>query len=189
MKVLILDNYDSFTFNLFHLVEQFDGISTDVFKNDEITLEEINRYDKVILSPGPGLPAESGIMIPLIKEFSGVKPILGVCLGHQAIAVAFGGELFNMEKVQHGVSRITCVSDPAEKLFRNIPSEFKTGHYHSWMVSRKNLPACFHVTAVDRENRIMALRHRSYDLCSVQFHPESILTEHGKTLIGNWLSG
>lgn len=188
MKILLLDNYDSFTFNLLHLVEQFDGAEVEVFRNDEIALEQVQQYDKIILSPGPGLPEDAGITTELIKEFASSKSILGVCLGHQAIAGAFGGSLFNLDRVQHGVSTLTTVLDPSEKIIRNIPRSFKSGRYHSWIVDREGLPGCFNITAVDEQQNIMAFRHKQFDVCGVQFHPESVLTEHGKMLIGNWLS-
>ncbi len=188
MKILLLDNYDSFTFNLLHLVEQFENVSVDVSRNDEITLQKVGAYDKIILSPGPGLPVDAGISIDVVKTFSATKSILGVCLGHQAIAESFGGKLFNLEKVQHGVSTSTTVVDSSAKIFQNIPGNFKTGRYHSWMVEKETLPECFKITAVDEHKNIMAMRHKKFDLCGVQFHPESILTEHGKTLIANWLA-
>ncbi len=188
MKILLLDNYDSFTFNLLHLFEQFDGVEVDVFRNDEIVLDKVNGFDKVVLSPGPGLPEEGGKMMELIKEFSGSKPLLGVCLGHQAIAQSFGAKLLNLDNVQHGVSSMTKVVDESEKILRNIPSVFKSGHYHSWVVDKNGLPDCLKITAVDAQENIMGLRHTKLDICGIQFHPESILTEHGKTLIGNWLS-
>lgn len=187
MKILILDNYDSFTFNLLHLVEQIDGVEAEVFRNDEIELEHVQQYDKIILSPGPGLPAEAGIMMQLISEFASSKPMLGVCLGHQAIAQSFEAQLFNLQKLQHGVITLTTVVDASEKIFKNIPGTFKTGRYHSWMVDKKNFPECLKVTAVDEQENMMAFRHKSFDVCGVQFHPESILTEHGKTLMDNWL--
>lgn len=189
MKILLLDNYDSFTYNLVHLVEQFDGVEVNVFRNDEITLDEVETYDKIILSPGPGLPEDAGIAIPLVKRFHSSKSILGICLGHQAIAQSFGGKLFNLQTVQHGLSTETTVIDKSEKLFQNIPEVFKTGRYHSWMVDKDQLPGCLMITAIDQKQYIMALRHSVFDVCGVQFHPESILTEHGKTLIGNWLNG
>lgn len=189
LKILILDNYDSFTFNLLHLVEQVDGVKADVFRNDEISQKNVLHYDKIILSPGPGLPLEAGITMEVIKEYASTKPILGVCLGHQAIAEVFGAELFNLEQVQHGVSTLTTITDRAEPIFKNIPDTFKTGRYHSWMVNQDNLPGCFKITAVDDQKNIMALRHRSFDVCGIQFHPESVLTDHGKTLIGNWIAG
>lgn len=188
MKILLLDNYDSFTYNLLHLLEQFEADRIDVFQNDAITIEEVNRYDKIILSPGPGLPEEAGIMIQVIKTYASTKSIFGVCLGHQAIAMAFGGKLLNLEKVQHGVSSITSVTDDSEILFRNIPGEFKTGRYHSWVVAKDVLPDCFTITAMDEQQNIMAISHKEFDVRGVQFHPESILTEYGKVLIGNWLN-
>ena len=189
MKILLLDNYDSFTFNLLHLVEQFDGVEVSVFRNDELSLEEVSAFDKIILSPGPGLPKEAGIMISLIEKFSSVKPILGVCLGHQAIAEFFGAKLFNLDEVQHGISSLTTVTDTSEKIFKNIPQQFKTGRYHSWMVDKNELPSSLKITAVDGQQNIMALRHKTLDVCGVQFHPESVLSEYGKTLIGNWVGG
>src|SRR5436190_14443485 len=189
MKILLLDNYDSFTFNLVHLVEQFDGVEVAVSRNDEITLDEVESFDKIILSPGPGLPESAGITMQVIKEFQATKSILGICLGHQAIAQSFGGKLFNLDEVQHGVSTETTIVVKSEKLFQNIPAVFKTGRYHSWMVDRDELPGCLVITAVDQKQNIMALRHAVFDICGVQFHPESILSEHGKTLIGNWLNG
>jgi len=188
MKILLLDNYDSFTYNLLHLLEQFDVEKIDVFRNDAITLEEVNRYDKIILSPGPGLPEEAGILMPLIRTYSSTKSIFGVCLGHQAIAMEFGGRLINLEKVQHGVSSETSVTDQSEILFKSIPKNFKTGRYHSWVVAKDNFPGCLNITAVDEHQNIMAISHKNYDVRGVQFHPESILTEYGKVLIGNWLA-
>ncbi len=188
MKILLLDNYDSFTYNLLHLLEQFDAERIDVFRNDEISLNEVEQYDKIILSPGPGLPEDAGIMMDVIKRYASTKSILGVCLGHQAIAETFGGKLLNLEKVQHGVSTTTNVTDSSEKIFRKIPSTFKTGRYHSWVVAKEDLPDCLTITALDEKQNIMALRHKKFDVCGVQFHPESILTEYGKLLIGNWLS-
>jgi anthranilate synthase component 2 len=187
MKILLLDNYDSFTYNLLHLFEQFDGVELEVHRNDEIKIPDVSRFDKIILSPGPGLPDEAGILKSLIKEYASSKSIFGVCLGHQAIAEVFGATLFNLEKVQHGVATVTTVIDSSEKIFKNFPQQFKTGRYHSWMVERKNLPDCFHITSVDEQNNIMSMRHKSFDVCSVQFHPESILTEHGKLLVENFL--
>lgn len=188
LKILILDNYDSFTFNLLHLVEQFDDVKADVFRNDEIPLKNVIHYDKIILSPGPGLPNESGIMMNLIAEYASSKSILGVCLGHQAIAQIYGAELFNLDQVQHGVSTMTTITDRTEKIFRNIPGTFKTGRYHSWMVKQEGLPGCLNITAIDDQENIMALRHKTLDVCGIQFHPESVLTNHGKTLIGNWIN-
>jgi anthranilate synthase component II len=187
MKILLLDNFDSFTFNLLHLVEQFDGVEVTVLRNNEIRPDEAHGFDKILLSPGPGLPDEAGILKPLIKEMAGKKSVLGVCLGMQAIAEVFGGSLFNLVKVQHGVSSPTTVTYPDEILFRGIPARFNTGRYHSWMVNRETLPVCLRVTSEDADGQIMSLRHKELDVCGVQFHPESVLTDYGKEMIGNWL--
>jgi anthranilate synthase component II len=188
MKILLLDNYDSFTYNLLHLAEQFDDVEVEVFRNDEIKLEEVKRFDKILLSPGPGLPAEAGILKPIIKEYASSKSIFGICLGMQAIGEVFGAKLFNLDKVQHGVANTTTVIDESEILFKDVPSKFKTGRYHSWMVSRKNLPEVLKITSVDEQENIMSLRHTTLDVCGVQFHPESILTDYGKEIMGNWIS-
>jgi anthranilate synthase component 2 len=187
-KILLLDNFDSFTFNLVHLVEQFEEVEVHVFRNDEIALTQVEEFDKIILSPGPGLPEKAGIMMDLIYEYASSKPIFGVCLGHQAIAQAFGAKLFNLETVQHGVSTKTFVIDPSELLFQNMPPAFNAGRYHSWMVDRNHFPSCFKVTSIDEQGNIMSIRHETFNLCGVQFHPESVLTEYGKTLISNWLN-
>lgn len=187
MKILLLDNYDSFTWNLVHLVEQFDGVEVEVHRNDQIDIDEAARFDRIILSPGPGLPDDAGILKPLIKKWAGKKSILGVCLGLQAIAESFGGSLVNLEQVQHGVATKTIVTDNEELLFQNLPAEFMTGRYHSWVVDKTHLPACFKITSEDTAQQIMSLRHVDYDLCGVQFHPESVLTEYGKEMMANWL--
>jgi anthranilate synthase component 2 len=187
LKVLLLDNYDSFTYNLLHLVEQFDGVEIDIWRNDKIELEKVNDYDKILLSPGPGLPKEAGILLPLIKAYAGKKSILGICLGMQAIGEVFGATLFNLDKVQHGVANITTVIDESEILYKEIPKQFKTGRYHSWMVSREHLPDVLKITSVDEQNNIMSLRHSALDVRGVQFHPESILTEYGYELMKNWI--
>jgi anthranilate synthase component 2 len=187
MKILLLDNYDSFTFNLVHLLESFDGIDVFVHRNDSFNPKDGNEFDRIVLSPGPGLPDEAGNLKELIREMSGRKSILGVCLGMQAIAEVFGGKLFNLDKVQHGVASETLVTDNKEKLFRNLPGKFNTGRYHSWMVESKSLPDCFKVTSVDASKNIMSLRHKEFDVCGIQFHPESVLTEYGKEMIKNWL--
>jgi anthranilate synthase component II len=187
MKILLLDNYDSFTFNLVHLVEQVSDYEVIVRRNNEIELSEFEAFDKIILSPGPGLPGEAGVMLDFIKQYYRSKSILGVCLGHQAIALSFGGELFNLETVFHGVATATqVVSD--DELFRAIPKTFTSGRYHSWMVNKLQLPSELLVTATDSEGNCMALKHREFDLRGVQFHPESILTEYGAQLMTNWLS-
>jgi anthranilate synthase component II len=188
MKILLLDNYDSFTYNLLHLAEQFDGVEVEVFRNDEIKLEEVKRFDKILLSPGPGLPAEAGILEPVIKEYCSSKSIFGICLGMQAIGEVFGAKLFNLDKVQHGVANTTTVTHESEILFKDVPSKFKTGRYHSWMVSRKNLPQVLKITSVDEQQNIMSLRHATFDVCGVQFHPESVLTEYGKEIMRNWIN-
>ena len=187
MKILLLDNYDSFTYNLVHLVEQFDGVDVSVYRNNELQTEDVYHYDKIILSPGPGLPDEAGIMKRLIREMAGKKSILGVCLGLQAIAEVYGGNLFNLDTVQHGIASDITITDPSEIIFKNLPGTFKTGRYHSWMVERNNLPGCFRITSIDSSDNIMSLRHKEMDLCGVQFHPESVLTEYGREMMGNWL--
>ncbi len=186
-KVLVLDNYDSFTYNLVHYIEELTGEKVDVFRNDEISLEDIARYDKIVLSPGPGVPSDAGIMEDLIKEYAPTKSILGVCLGCQAIAEAFGGSIRNMNKVYHGVATPVTITDKDEGLFREIPQTFPAGRYHSWIVNRNDLPEDLTVTSVDEENEIMSIRHKTLDVRGVQFHPESILTENGKQMIKNWL--
>lgn len=188
MKILLLDNYDSFTFNLFQLVGEISGSMPDVFRNDKITLENVKQYDKILLSPGPGLPHEAGIMPELVKEFAATKSILGVCLGHQCIGEVFGAKLENMQRVCHGFGVETEITAPDETIFQNVPPNFVSGRYHSWIVSRENLPAELEITATDAENRIMALRHKNLDVCGIQFHPESILTPDGATIIKNWLN-
>jgi len=191
MKILVFDNYDSFTYNLVHLVEKITNKKTDVRRNDQIPLEDVRQYDKIILSPGPGIPNEAGLLLPLIKEYAAVKSILGVCLGHQAIGEAFGGKLVNLSTVFHGVAtpvRIgnqeTGVKSP---LFRGLPETIEAGRYHSWIVSDENFPKDLEVTARDDNNYIMGLQHRKYDVQGVQFHPESVLTPDGETILKNWL--
>jgi anthranilate synthase component 2 len=187
MKILVLDNYDSFTYNLVHYVEEITNEKVDVFRNDEIELETIKQYDKIILSPGPGIPNEAGILKELIKTYASEKSILGVCLGCQAIAEVFGGSIRNMNKVYHGVATSIRVTDHDEPLFNSLPDQFEAGRYHSWVVNKNDLPEDLCITSVDDEDEIMSLRHRQYDVRGVQFHPESILTENGKQIIRNWL--
>lgn len=189
MKTLILDNYDSFTYNLVHLVEYITGEKVDVYRNDAISLPEVASYDKIILSPGPGIPQESGILLPLIKAYAETKPILGVCLGHQAIGEAFGGRLINLKEVYHGVATPIYLMDGKSRLFENLPPEIKAGRYHSWVVSEEGLPDCLEITARDEHNYIMGLQHKTLDICGVQFHPESVLTSEGEQLMRNWLNG
>lgn len=187
MKILVFDNYDSFTYNLVHILEEISGVTVDVRRNDKITLPEIAPYDKIVLSPGPGLPSESGILIELIKTWSDGKSIFGVCLGLQAMVEAFGGQLKNLPQVFHGVATDVFIEDPTEKIFEGIPAVFQAGRYHSWVADRQFLPSCFLITATSPDGHIMAVRHKDFDLSAVQFHPESILTTHGKMMLKNWL--
>ncbi|MDR1883189.1 MAG: aminodeoxychorismate/anthranilate synthase component II [Prevotella sp.] len=187
MKILIFDNYDSFTYNLVHLVKELGFTDVDVYRNDKIALADIARYDKIILSPGPGIPSEAGLLLPLIKEYAGKKPILGVCLGHQAIGEAFGAKLINLEDVYHGVAtRIEVIR--SDYLFDGLDKVLEAGRYHSWIVNPRELPDCIEVTATDGAGQIMALRHKEYDIRGVQFHPESVLTPVGKTIARNFLN-
>ncbi len=186
MKLLILDNYDSFTYNLVHLIEKVSDISFDVIRNDKLSLEDVNSYDKILLSPGPGLPKYAGIMPELIKHYGSSKQILGVCLGLQAIGEAYGASLKNLEKVVHGIATpIKIISEDA--LFKNCPDEFLVGRYHSWVIDPDTLPQQLKITAVDELGNIMALKHITNTICAVQFHPESILSQYGETIIKNWL--
>lgn len=191
MKILIFDNYDSFTYNLVHMVEKLINGKVDVFRNDKITLEKVNEYDKIILSPGPGLPAESGLLIPLIKKYASSKSILGVCLGQQAIAESFGGSLINLKNVYHGVATKITVDQnrthAPNDLFSAMPEEIEVGRYHSWVVNKDDFPTDLEITAEDENGYIMALRHKSYDVQGVQFHPESVLTPEGEKMMKNWL--
>ncbi|MGV3656441.1 MAG: anthranilate synthase component II [Chitinophagaceae bacterium] len=191
MKILVFDNYDSFTYNLVHLVEKITGEKVDVYRNDEIPLEKVAHYDKIILSPGPGLPAEAGQLLPLIKEYAASKSILGVCLGHQAIGEAFGGQLVNLSTVYHGIATpVKVVEESKEKsLFKDLPNVFEVGRYHSWVIDDKTFPQTLEVTAVDDNGYIMALQHKTYDVQGVQFHPESVLTPKGEIILRNWLKG
>ena len=186
MKILLFDNYDSFTYNLLHILKEL-GADVEVHRNDKISLEEIERFDKILLSPGPGIPEEAGILLPLIRRYAPTKSILGVCLGEQAIGEAFGATLINLTDVHHGVcSDIRIVAkDP---IFEGLEPGIRVGRYHSWAVSKENFPDCLEITAVDtEEGQIMGLRHREYDVRGIQFHPESVLTPKGKTIIRNWL--
>jgi anthranilate synthase component 2 len=189
MKILVFDNYDSFTYNLVQLISRISGKSVDVFRNDQIGLEEINAYDKIVLSPGPGVPAEAGLLLPLIREYASKKSILGVCLGHQAIGEAFGAKLVNLSVVYHGVATevYTNKNLASSRLFEGMPERFEAGRYHSWIVGTENFPESLEVTAFDDNNYIMALRHKQYDVEGVQFHPESVLTPLGEKILRNWL--
>ena len=191
MKILVFDNYDSFTYNLVHLVEKIIHLKVDVFRNDQLPLEKVKDYDKIILSPGPGVPEEAGMMLPLIKEYAATKSILGVCLGHQAIGQAFGGKLVNLSTVYHGVATPIRVgseeSGVRSPLFNGLPDTVEVGRYHSWVVSDEGFPASLEITARDENNYIMALQHKTYDVQGVQFHPESVLTPSGEAIMRNWL--
>jgi len=191
MKILVFDNYDSFTYNLVHLVEKILHYKVEVHRNDQIPLEKVKDYDKIILSPGPGIPEEAGLLLPLIKQYASSKSILGVCLGHQAIGQAFGGTLTNLTSVFHGVATPIKVKGERSKvkddLFEGLPEEFEVGRYHSWVVDRKNFPNELEITAEDETGFIMALQHKTHDIQGVQFHPESVLTPNGETIMRNWL--
>jgi anthranilate synthase component II len=187
-KILIIDNYDSFTYNLVHLVNEL-GLECEVWRNDQFKLEEVAQFDKIILSPGPGIPSEAGLLLDVIKEYAPKKSIFGVCLGQQAIAEAFGGTLHNLSRPMHGIATPIKVIDANEQLFIDLPEYINVGRYHSWVVAPKDLPSDLVVTAIDEKDQsIMALRHKDYDVRGVQFHPESVLTEYGKEMMQNWLS-
>lgn len=199
MKTIIIDNYDSFTYNLAHLVKEL-GAETEVLRNDRFRLEELERFDKIILSPGPGIPEEAGLLLDVILTYKGRKPILGVCLGEQAIGQAFGGRLTNLSEVFHGVQTEVRIRNEElimkreeralleeDYIFRGLPEEILVGRYHSWVVDREGFPDELAITAISPEGQIMALKHRQYDIHGIQFHPESVLTPEGKTIVKNWL--
>jgi len=186
-KILIIDNYDSFTYNLVHLVNEI-GLQCDVWRNDKFAIDDVDAYTHIILSPGPGIPSEAGLLLDVIEKYAPTKSIFGVCLGQQAIAEVFGGKLYNLSRPMHGIATPIRVTDPQEKLFAGLPQSFKVGRYHSWVVDRDGFPDALTVTATDeQDNSIMALRHKDYDVRGVQFHPESVLTEHGRAIMQNWL--
>lgn len=185
MKIVIIDNYDSFTYNLSHLVKAL-GATVTVYRNDQFALSDIESFDKIILSPGPGIPSEAGLLLDVIRTYGGRKPILGVCLGHQAIGEVFGGTLENLSEVFHGV-QTPCHITADDPIFSSLPRDITIGRYHSWVVSQDALPDCLEVTAVSDEGQIMALRHRKLDIRGIQFHPESVLTPDGNTIIKNWI--
>ncbi|MFI3317306.1 MAG: aminodeoxychorismate/anthranilate synthase component II [Rikenellaceae bacterium] len=187
MKILLLDNYDSFTYNLLHVVKELGFTDVEVHRNDKISISEVDRFDKIILSPGPGIPCEAGLLQPIIERYAPSKSILGVCLGHQAIGEAFGAELVNLKDVYHGVqSQIELTS--ADVIFEGLDAEQLVGRYHSWVVDDKDLPSCLEVTAMSGEGQIMALRHKEYDVRGIQFHPESVLTPNGIAMLSNFLN-
>lgn len=188
MKLLVLDNYDSFTYNLVHMVNELEStLELEVRRNDKISLDEVNDFDKILLSPGPGIPSEAGIMPELIRYFAPTKQLLGICLGHQAIAEAFGASLFNMTKVKHGIASTIKIVKRDEILFKDVPDEMVGGRYHSWLVEPKSLNGNLEITALDQEGNIMGLSHKDLKVKGLQFHPESVLTEYGKVIIKNWL--
>jgi len=189
MKILVLDNYDSFVYNLVHIIREL-GYDTqmDIFRNDKISLEAVDQYDKILLSPGPGIPSEAGIMMDLIKTYAPTKSILGICLGHQGITEAFGGELYNMPTVLHGIANKNILEPGhGEYMFEGIPENFMVCRYHSWAVQPDAVPDDLLITARDEKGEVMGLRHQEYDVKGLQFHPESVLTEHGITMLSNWL--
>ena len=188
-RLLVLDNYDSFTYNLVHLVKKIGCGDLEVRRNDKLTLDEVSAFDKILLSPGPGLPCEAGLMPELVRRYADSKSILGVCLGHQCIGETFGAKLVNLTEVVHGKGVLTEIIDMEEPLFKGVPRAFVAGRYHSWVVGREDFPECLKITAVDGSGQIMALAHRKLDLKGVQFHPESVLTEHGEVIMKNWLEG
>lgn len=195
MKIVIIDNYDSFTYNLSHLVKEL-GAEVTVLRNDAFQLSDLEEFDKIILSPGPGIPSEAGLLLDVVKTYAGRKPMLGVCLGEQAIGEAFGGKLTNLSDVFHGVQTPVFVcnkerqgqNEAPEYIFDNLPDELPVGRYHSWVVDSEGLPECLEITATDSEGYIMALHHRTFDVHGIQFHPESVLTPDGKTMIANFLN-
>jgi anthranilate synthase component II len=186
MKIIIIDNYDSFTYNLAHLVREL-GAEVDVVRNDQFELPLLEQYDKIILSPGPGIPSEAGLLLDVIRTYAGKKPMLGVCLGHQAIGEVFGGKLVNLSQVYHGVAT-DCEQLGNDPIFAGMPKRFEVGRYHSWVVSKDDFPDCLEVTAVSPDGNIMGLRHKEYPIHGIQFHPESVLTPLGHQIMQNWLS-
>lgn len=185
MKIVIIDNYDSFTYNLSHLLKELGAVVT-VVRNDKFELKDLEQYDKIVLSPGPGIPSEAGLLLDVIRTYAGRKPILGVCLGHQAIGEVFGASLENLKEVYHGVqTEGTQLGN--DYIFDGLPERVMMGRYHSWVVAKDSVPECLEVTAMSDDGEIMAMRHRQYDIHGIQFHPESVLTPEGKTIVGNFL--
>lgn len=186
MKILVFDNYDSFTYNLVQMIKELSDATVEVYRNDEIPLEQVKGYDKILLSPGPGIPSESGLLLPLINEYAATKSILGVCLGLQAIGEAFGGKLTNLSQVYHGIATPIHLTNPST-LFEGLPNSFNVGRYHSWVVAENEFPNDLIITSKDDEGYIMSLEHKQFDVKGVQYHPESVLTPDGIKIIGNWL--
>jgi anthranilate synthase component 2 len=187
MKLIIIDNFDSFTYNIVQIIEQLSSVKYSVVKHDQLNIDEVIQFDKILFTPGPGLPEEHPIMGKVIKQYSASKSILGICLGHQAIGQSFGGELTKQNIVSHGITKKIIITDPSEYLFQGLPIEMNVGLYHSWAVSPKNFPDELKITAVSEDGIIMALAHKHYDVRGVQFHPESIMTPFGKHILTNWL--
>lgn len=185
MKTVIIDNYDSFTYNLAHLVKEL-GAEVSVVRNDQFRLSELKPFDKIILSPGPGIPTEAGLLMDVIDAYASVKPILGVCLGHQAIGEYFGGKLTNLSQVFHGIASTISITAP-DYIYKELPAQVQVGRYHSWVIDNEGLPDCLEVTSVSEEGQIMSLRHKQYDVRGIQYHPESVLTPEGRKIIANWL--
>lgn len=185
MKTVIIDNYDSFTYNLAHLVKEL-GAEVSVVRNDQFRLSELKPFDKIILSPGPGIPTEAGLLMDVIDAYASVKPILGVCLGHQAIGEYFGGKLTNLSQVFHGIASTISITAP-DYIYKELPAQVQVGRYHSWVVDNEGIPDCLEVTSVSEEGQIMSLRHKQYDVRGIQYHPESVLTPEGRKIIANWL--
>lgn len=186
MNIVIIDNFDSFTYNLAHAVEQFSN-QVIVMRNTNINWKSIDKCDKIIFSPGPGVPNDVKIMGKILDRYKGLKPILGVCLGMQYIGIYFGGDIFNIKNIIHGIPKKTLVTDESESLFHNIPRQFNSGRYHSWALDRQKLPDCLSISATDHDDHIMAIRHKELDICGVQFHPESIMTKQGSKILKNWI--
>ena len=187
MKLLVLDNYDSFVYNIVHIIRELGyGDNMEVRRNDKITLEEVSKFDKILLSPGPGIPSEAGILLDVIKQYGPEKSIFGVCLGHQAIGEVYGARLINLPEVYHGIAIQTELKEN-DPIFADMPSSFLSGRYHSWAIDPKSDLSNLKITAVDEDGNIMAVSHKKFDVKGVQFHPESILTENGKTILNNWL--
>ena len=186
-KIIIIDNYDSFTYNLVHYLEDLNADVT-VFRNDEFDIDELQKFDKIVLSPGPGVPKEAGLLLEVIRTYAKTKSILGICLGQQAIAEVFGGSLINLEKVHHGVASTITIITPDDPIFHNLEKTIEVGRYHSWVVNPTDFPEVLEITSVDANNQIMSLRHRNFDVRGVQFHPESLLTPNGKQILENWLN-
>ena len=187
MKIVVIDNYDSFTYNLVHAIKKISGLPVDVFRNDEIALEDLEQYNKIVLSPGPGIPEEAGLLLDIFRKYGPTKSMLGVCLGHQAIGEAFGGTLTNMNRVLHGIATPVNTTKVPTRLFDGLPETFSVGRYHSWIVNEADLPDCMQITSYDDKGMIMSMKHTTFDVEGVQFHPESVLTPLGEQMITNWL--